>query len=56
MFVKFYFILEIARAQNTNGKPESAYLDINSDKPIRLTAKIMVPAKEFPRVIKNYHL
>lgn len=45
------FFLEIARAQNTNGKPESAYLDINSDKPIRLTAKIMVPAKEFPRVI-----
>ncbi|CAH1711788.1 KH domain-containing, RNA-binding, signal transduction-associated protein 2 [Aphis gossypii] len=40
---------EIARAQNTNGKPESTYLDINSDKPIRLTAKIMVPAKEFPR-------
>jgi hypothetical protein len=46
-----YFILEIAKAQNTNGKPESAYLDINSDKPIRLSAKIMVPAKEFPRVL-----
>jgi len=50
MYNLFVFILEIARAQNTNGKPESAYLDINSDKPIRLTAKIMVPAKEFPRV------
>lgn len=46
-----FSILEIARAQSTNGKPESAYLDINSDKPIRLTSKIMVPAKEFPRVI-----
>lgn len=45
-----FFILEIAKTQNTNTKPESAYLDINSDKPIRLTAKIMVPAKEFPRV------
>ncbi|XP_050420640.1 KH domain-containing, RNA-binding, signal transduction-associated protein 2-like [Adelges cooleyi] len=40
---------EISRAQTTNAKPEAAYLDINSDKPIRLTAKIMVPAKEFPR-------
>lgn len=49
----FIFIVEIARAQNTNSKPESAYLDINSDKPIRLTAKIMVPAKEFPRVLKH---
>lgn len=49
----FIFIVEIVRAQNTNGKPESAYLDINSDKPIRLTAKIMVPAKEFPRVLKH---
>lgn len=53
IYLFFFFFLEIARAQNTNGKQESAYLDINSDKPIRLTAKIMVPAKEFPRVIIN---
>lgn len=49
----WFSVLEIARAQNTSGKPESAYLDINSDKPIRLTSKIMVPAKEFPRVKTN---
>lgn len=49
--IQFVYVKEIAKTQNTNGKPESAYLDINSDKPIRLTAKIMVPAKEFPRVI-----
>lgn len=41
---------EIAKAQYSNSKPEPSYLDINSDKPIRLSAKIMVPAKEFPRV------
>ncbi|XP_050545660.1 KH domain-containing, RNA-binding, signal transduction-associated protein 2 isoform X2 [Daktulosphaira vitifoliae] len=40
---------EISRAQSSNVKPESTYLDINSDKPIRLTTKIMVPVKEFPR-------
>lgn len=49
MFCCFYFS-EIIKAHANNSKAESPYLDINTDKPIRLSAKIMVPAKEFPRV------
>ena len=45
-------ILEISRVQSGGRPPgrENRLLDVYNEKPVRVTAKILVPVKEHPRV------
>ena len=49
-------ISEIVRVQRGGRPPgkESKLLDVYNEKPVRITAKVLVPVKEHPRVRNHY--
>ena len=48
----YFLFLEISRVQSGGRPPgrENRLLDVYNEKPVRVTAKILVPVKEHPRV------
>ena len=57
-YIKERFISEILRVQNGGRPPgrENRLLDVYNEKPVRVSARILVPVKEHPRVSHaHYH-
>lgn len=54
------YFLEVTKAQAQTGgkplKPETRYVDIYKEKPIKVVTKVLVPVKEHPKVILNFKL
>lgn len=46
------FFSEIERIESAGRAPpkESKYIDLNKNKPIRVTSRVLVPVKEYPKV------
>lgn len=57
MFVVF-FVAEVVKAQSLTGgkppKPEVRYIDMGKEKPIKVSAKVLVPVKEHPKVMSVF--
>ena len=55
LFLRIFFFSEIEKFQSSDGKnedEEEKYLDVISNKNIKLSERVLIPVKQYPKVLQ----